>query len=166
MKALYPGSFDPLSLGHLDIIKRAAKTFGKVTVLISENPGKKEKIDVQTRCKLIEEAVKDMENVDVQIFSGLTVDYALKNSYDFLLRGMRAAGDFESELEMSQINSALADGLETVFLMTSPEHSYIRSSRVWELLEFGDSIEMLVPKNVAKYLLENHKKTLAKNASQ
>jgi pantetheine-phosphate adenylyltransferase len=157
MKALYPGSFDPLSLGHLDIIKRGAKTFGTVTVLISENPGKKEKLDIDTREKLIKEAVKDMENVDVQRCSGLTVDYALKNNYDFLLRGMRGAGDFETELEMSQINRALSDGLETVFLMTSPQHSFIRSSRVWELLEFGDSIEALVPKNVAKYLLETYK---------
>lgn len=157
MKALYPGSFDPLSLGHLDIIKRAAKTFGKVTVLISENPGKKSKISIEDRVKLIEEAVLGMDNVDVQVFSGLTVDYALKNSYNFLLRGMRGAGDFEIELEMSQINRALSDGLETVFLMTSPQHSFIRSSRVWELLEFGDSIEALVPKNVAKYLLANYR---------
>lgn len=154
MKALYPGSFDPLSLGHLDIIQRAAKTFGQVTVLVSENPGKTEKLSVEVRTKLIEEAVADMKNVDVKTFSGLTVNYALENSYDFLLRGMRAAGDFEGELEMSQINRALSDGLETVFLMTSPQHSFIRSSRVWELLEFGDSIENLVPKNVAKYLLE------------
>ena len=157
MKALYPGSFDPLSLGHLDIIKRGAEIFGQVTVLISENPGKKEKLSTEDRVKLIKEATKDMENVDVQVCSGLTVDYAMKNGYDFLLRGMRAAGDFESELEMSQINRALSNGLETVFLMTSPQHSYIRSSRVWELLEFGDSIEALVPKNVAEHLLKNCK---------
>ena len=157
MKGLYPGSFDPISLGHLDIIQRAAKTFGKVTVLISENPNKKEKLALDVRIKLIKEAVSGMDNVDVQTCNGLTVDYALKNDYDFLLRGMRAAGDFEAELEMSQINRALSDGLETVFLMTSPQHSYIRSSRVWELLEFGDSIEALVPKNVAQYLLKNHK---------
>lgn len=157
MKALYPGSFDPLSLGHLDIIKRAAKTFGKVTVLISENPGKKQKLEVKVRVQLIQEAVKNMKNVDVQVFSGLTVDYAKENNYDFLLRGMRAAGDFETELEMSQINSKLSGGLETVFLMTSPEHSFIRSSRVWELLEFGNTIDDLVPKNVAEYLLKNYK---------
>ena len=156
MKALYPGSFDPLSLGHLDIIQRAAKTFGKVTVLISANPGKKEKLSVEVRTMLIKEAVKDMANVDVQVYSRLTVEYALNNSYNFLLRGMRAAGDFESELEMSQINRALSQGLETVFLMTSPQYSFIRSSRVWELLKFGDYIEALVPKNVAKYLLENY----------
>ncbi len=158
MKALYPGSFDPLTLGHLDILTRASKIFGKVTILISENPGKTEKLDIDTREKLITEAVKDLENIDVKRYSGLTVDYALKHSYDFLLRGMRGAGDFETELEMSQINRALSNGLETVFLMTSPQHSFIRSSRVWELLEFGEAIEALVPKNVAKYLLEKHNK--------
>ncbi len=158
MKALYPGSFDPITLGHLDILSRAAKIFEKVTVLISENPGKKEKLSLEARKELINEALKDFDNVDVQSFTGLTVDYALENSYDCLLRGLRGASDFEPELEMSQINHALSDGLETVLLMTSPNCSFIRSSRVWELLEFGDAIEALVPKNVAKYLLENYKK--------
>ena len=155
MRALYPGSFDPLTLGHLDIVQRASQIFDEVTILISNNPGKVAKISLEDRVRLIEEAIVDLKNVNVKTTDGLTVDYALKNSYDFLLRGIRGAGDFESELEMSQINRALSKGLETVFLMTSPQNSFIRSSRVWELLEFGDAIEQLVPKNVAQYLLAN-----------
>lgn len=157
MKALYPGSFDPLSLGHLDIIQRAAKIFDKVTVLICENNKKQERLTTEQRLALVKVAVQDLENVDVQVFKGLTVDYARENSYDCLLRGMRGAADFELELEMSQINNFLSGGIETVFLMTSPEHSFIRSSRVWEILEFGDAIDNLVPKNVAEFLLKNYR---------
>jgi pantetheine-phosphate adenylyltransferase len=157
MKALYPGSFDPLSLGHLDIIQRAAKIFDNVTVLICENNKKQERLTTEQRLALVKVAVQDLENVDVQVFKGLTVDYARENSYDCLLRGMRGAADFELELEMSQINNFLSGGIETVFLMTSPEHSFIRSSRVWEILEFGDAIDNLVPKNVAEFLLKNYR---------
>ena len=157
MKALYPGSFDPLSLGHLDIIQRAAKIFDNVTVLICENNKKQERLTTEQRLALVKVAVQDLENVDVQVFKGLTVDYARENSYDCLLRGMRGAADFELELEMSQINNFLSGGIETVFLMTSPEHSFIRSSRVWEILEFGDAIDNLVPKNVEEFLLKNYR---------
>ena len=153
MRAIYPGSFDPLTLGHLDIIKRASKIFTEVLVLISENPDKSGHIKIAERIKLIQEATKGLENVEVSSHLGLTVDYAKKYNYDILVRGIRAASDFETELEMSQINHSLSDGLETVFLMTSPEYSFIRASRVWELVEFGGDLRLLVPDNVKDYLI-------------
>ncbi len=153
MRAIYPGSFDPLTLGHLDIIQRASKIFDQVLVLISENPDKSGHIKIADRIKLIEEATKNLDNIQVGSHLGLTVDYAKKHKFHVLVRGIRAASDFETELEMSQINHSLSDGLETVFLMTSPEYSFIRASRVWELMEFGGDLGVLVPNNVKKYLI-------------
>jgi len=148
MRAIYPGSFDPITLGHLDIIKRASKIFRNITILVSEHPDKKERIPLAKRIALIERAVAGIENLDIKTTSGLTVSYALENGYNVIIRGIRGASDFESELEMSQINSMLSGGLETVFMMTSPQYSYIRSSRVWELLKFGGDISNLVPASV------------------
>lgn len=152
MRAIYAGSFDPLTLGHLDIIQRAAKIFAELLVLISENNEKSGRIPVGDRVRLIKEATKDLPNIKVGVHSGLVVEYAKANSYDCLLRGMRAASDFEGELELSQINHALSGGLETVFLMTNPEYSFMRASRVWELLKYSDDLSLLVPKNVALYI--------------
>lgn len=153
MKALYPGSFDPFTLGHLDIVERASRLLESVTVLISYNPDKQGNLTIEDKIRLIEEATSHLPNVKVESFHGLTVDYGKKKGYDALLRGIRAASDFEVELEMSQVNNFLAE-LETIFLMTSPEHSFIRSSRVWELLKLGGDISNLVPTNVAKHLKE------------
>jgi len=148
MRAIYPGSFDPITLGHLDIIKRASKIFRNITILVSEHPDKKERIPLAQRISLIERAVAGIANLDIKTTSGLTVTYALEHGYNVIIRGIRGASDFESELEMSQINSMLSGGLETVFMMTSPQYSYIRSSRVWELLKFGGDISNLVPDSV------------------
>lgn len=153
MKAVYPGSFDPLTLGHLDIISRAAKNFSQLIVLISENPEKAGRIPLQDRITLIEDATKDLKNVSVATYSGLTVNYVKENGYDVLLRAIRDSSDFESELGMSQINHKLSDEIETLFLMTNPQYSFIRSSRVWELVQFNGDVSGLVPPNVKKYLL-------------
>ncbi len=155
MKAIYPGSFDPPTLGHLDIIHRAGKIFDKLLVLVSENLDKAEKLDVVTRINLIKEATSDMKNIEVASSQGLTVDYAKTHGYSVLVRGIRGASDFEIELEMSQINKALS-GIETTFLMTDPKYSFIRASRVWELLRFGGDISNLVPANVENLLLKNN----------
>lgn len=152
MRAIYPGSFDPITLGHLDIIKRASKIFRNLTILISEHPDKKERIPLEERIKFIKEATKGIKNLKIQTTKGLTVDYAREHGYDVIVRGIRGASDFESELEMSQINYMLSDGIETVFMMTSPQYSYIRSSRVWELMKFGGDLSNLVPANVKKGL--------------
>ncbi|MDD9897401.1 MAG: pantetheine-phosphate adenylyltransferase [Candidatus Melainabacteria bacterium] len=157
MRAIYPGSFDPLTLGHLDIIERAAKIFDEVLILISENTEKSARISLDQRIRLIEEACKSMSNIKTSSNSGLTVAYAKEHGYDCLIRGMRAASDFEGELELSQINHALSDGLETVFLMTDPKHSFIRASRVWELLKYDGDISLMVPENVALYINTNYR---------
>ncbi len=154
MKAIYPGSFDPPTLGHLDIIHRASKIFDKLLVLVSENLDKAEKLDVTTRINLIKEATSDIKNIEVESSQGLTVDYAKTHGYTVLVRGIRGASDFEIELEMSQINKALS-GIETTFLMTDPQYSFIRASRVWELLKFGGDISNLVPPNVGNLLLKS-----------
>lgn len=157
MRAIYPGSFDPLTLGHLDIIERASKIFHEVLILISENTEKSARIPLEERIRLIEEACSHMSNVKVGSNAGLTVTYAKKHGYHCLLRGMRAASDFEGELELSQINHALSDGLETVFLMTDPKYSFVRASRVWELLKYGGDISLMLPENVALYINSNYR---------
>ena len=156
VKAVYPGSFDPLTLGHLDIIRRASKICDSLEILVSENPTKHGVLSVEERMRLSEEAVQQeaLINVTVRCYAGLTVEYARQNAFRILLRGIRAASDFEAELEMSQVNNFLSD-LETVFLMTSPQYSFIRASRVWELLRLGGDISNLVPLNVASYLKEH-----------
>lgn len=153
MKAVYPGSFDPLTLGHLDIIERAAKLFESVVILLSENPDKSGRIKIEDRITLIQDATKEFQNISVDSFTGLTVDYVKKNSYDVLLRAIRDSSDFEAELGMSQINYKLSAGIETVFLMTNPQYSFIRSSRVWEILQFDGDISEMVPENVKQYLM-------------
>jgi pantetheine-phosphate adenylyltransferase len=153
MKAVYPGSFDPPTLGHLDIIERASKIFKEVLVLVSENPDKQGKISLEDRIKLLEELASTMKNVKVASFSGLTVDYVKKQNYDVLLRAIRDSSDFEAELGMSQINQKLS-GIETLFFMTDPQYSFIRSSRVWELIKFDGDISNMVPKNVKNHLLK------------
>ncbi len=157
MRAIYPGSFNPLTLGHLDVIRRASKIFDELMILVSDNPGKTQKLSSDERVSLIHEATQNIRNVKVTHYQGLTVHYAKEHGYEVLLRGIRGASDFEMELEMSQINHSLSAGIETVFLMTSPEHSFIRSSRVWELLNFGAEITNLVPENVKDYLQKKYK---------
>lgn len=152
MKAVYAGSFDPITLGHLDIIKRACKIFDKVLILVAENHQKSCKISIQDRINLIIQACQNIQDLEVMSYSGLVVDFAKDKGYEVLIRGIRGAGDFETELEMSQINHALSQGMETLFLMTSPECSFIRASRVWELLDFGAKIDSLVPPNVVKFI--------------
>jgi pantetheine-phosphate adenylyltransferase len=156
-KALYPGSFDPFTLGHLDVLARAVELFDCVEIAIASNSRKKSILDAKERESLVKTATADLPNVKVSIVEGLVIDYARANDYRLLLRGIRAANDFEQELEMSQINRSLSlkgykDSIETVFLMTSPEYSFIRASRVWELLELGGDVSTLVPDCVSKYL--------------
>jgi pantetheine-phosphate adenylyltransferase len=153
MRAIYPGSFDPLTLGHLDIIRRASTIVDHLEILVSINQDKSTRLEPKHRLRLIQEVIEAEKfiNVSVTTHRGLTVDYAKNNGFNLILRGIRAASDFEFELEMSQVNQFLA-GVETIFMMTSPEYSFIRASRVWELLQLGANINNLVPQNVAEYL--------------
>lgn len=152
MKALYPGSFDPVTNGHLDIIKRITKLFDEVIIAVLNNQEKSNFIPLQDRLKLLKESTSGIKNLYIESFSGLTVTYAKSKGVNVIVRGLRAPGDFEYELEMSQINYFLSNGLETIFLMTDPKYSFIRSSRVKEVASLGGDVRNLVPEAVYKYL--------------
>ena len=154
MRALYPGSFDPITNGHVDVIKRITKLFDDVIIAVLNNQDKKEFIPLEARLKLIKESTKGIKNITVESFSGLTVNYAKSREANIIIRGLRAPSDFEYELEMSQINYFLSDGLETVFIMTNPKYSFIRSSRVKEVATLGGNVKELVPAPVYKYLYQ------------
>ena len=156
MKALYPGSFDPVTNGHLDVIKRISTLFEEITVAVLSNSEKVEFIPLKDRVSLVKECIGNTDKIKVESFSGLTVSYARSKGADVIVRGLRAPSDFEYELEMSQINYFLSDGLETLFIMTNPKFSFIRSTRVKELVSLGADVKELVPPPVYKYLHEKH----------
>ena len=154
MKAIYPGSFDPVTNGHVDVIKRITNLFDEVIVAVLNNHSKEEFIPLNERLKLVKEVIEGIKNVSVESFTGLTVEYAKSKGADVIVRGLRAPSDFEYELEMSQINYFLSNGLETLFIMTNPKYSFIRSSRVKELVSLGGEVKELVPNAVFKYLYQ------------
>jgi len=158
--AIYAGSFDPVTNGHIDVLKSGAKIFDKVIMAVSNNSSKKNFLTVDERVKLIKDSIKDLENVEVTSFDGLTVEYAKKCGAKFLLRGLRAVSDYEYEMQLSQTNRKLSDDITTVFLITNPEYSFISSSSVREVLINDGDISIFVPENVCKYLTE---KRLAEN---
>lgn len=144
--AVYPGSFDPLTLGHLDIIKRASKMFDHLTVSVLDNRAKNALFSVEERVSILKEATKDLSNVSVDSFNGLLVDYAKQNDIHVSVRGLRAVTDFEYELQIAQTNRKLSGGsLDTVFLTTSLEYAYLSSSSVKEIAAFNGDISQLVP---------------------
>lgn len=154
-KAVYPGSFDPLTLGHLDIIKRAADIFDELTVSVLDNKAKTPLFSVEERVNILKEATKDIPNVKVESFSGLLIDYARENGYHVSIRGLRAITDFEYELQIAQTNTMLSKGeLDTMFLTTSVEYSYLSSSGVKEIAAFGGDITNCVPDFVAKLVYD------------
>jgi len=153
--ALYPGSFDPITNGHLDVLERARAMFDKVVIAVLNNPDKKSFLNIQERVKLIKEATKDMENVSVDYFNGLTVEYAKTIGAKFLIRGLRTITDFEYEVQLCQTNQVIAPDIDTVFLSTKPEHNFISSSMVRELSHHKTDISKFVPKNVVQYLRNN-----------
>ncbi|HIQ71196.1 MAG TPA: pantetheine-phosphate adenylyltransferase [Candidatus Onthenecus intestinigallinarum] len=143
--ALYPGSFDPITVGHLDIIERAARLYDDVVVAVLHNPKKQGAFPVQTRLALIERACAHLPNVRAEFFEGLLVDYARQVGASVVLRGLRAVSDFEYEFQMAQMNRRLCPGVETLFMMTRPEHAYISSSGVREIATFGGDVSAFVP---------------------
>ena len=158
MKVLYPGSFDPITNGHLDVIRRLTKIFDEIIISVLVNKEKENFIPIKDRIMLIQESIGDIKNVTVESFSGLTVDFAKSKGIDVIVRGLRAPSDFEYELEMSQINYFLSNGIDTVFLMTNPKYSFIRSSRVKEVADLGGDVKELVPLPVYRYLCKNKNK--------
>ena len=150
-RAVYPGSFDPVTYGHLDIIKRAAEIFDELTVSVLNNKLKTPLFSVEERVNILKEATKDIANVKVEAFSGLLVDYAASRKIHVVIRGLRAITDFEYELQIAQTNKKLSDGrLDTIFLTTSLEYAYLSSSSVKEIASFGGDISQCVPDFVAK----------------
>lgn len=150
--AIYPGSFDPITNGHIDILKSGAEIFEKVIIAVSYNANKEGFLPVSVRAELIKECVKNLPNVEVDCFEGLTVEYAKKRGASVLLRGLRTSFDFEYELQLSQTNHSLYNDIKTVFLITKPEYNFISSSCVREILLNKGDITNFVPKAVAKYL--------------
>ncbi|AGY60267.1 pantetheine-phosphate adenylyltransferase [Gloeobacter kilaueensis] len=152
MIALYPGSFDPLTYGHLDLIERAARLFERVIVAVLRNPAKTPLFTVEERLSQIQKAVCHIDNVDVESFDGLTVAFARVRGARVLLRGLRAVSDFEAELQMAQTNRTLASQVETLFLSTSTEYSFLSSSVVKGVAQFGGAVGHMVPGHIEQEL--------------
>ncbi len=146
--AIYPGSFDPITNGHLDIIHRASKVFDKVIVSILVNPEKKGLFSIDKRVELIKKVTKDCENVEVDSFQGLLVNFMNKKESKVIIKGLRTVSDFEYEFKMALMNNKLDSSIETVFMMANAKYSYVSSSSVKEVAMFGGSIEGLVPKEI------------------
>lgn len=150
--AVYPGSFDPPTNGHVDIIERSSQLFDRIIVSVSSNPGKNPMFTVNERKEMLREIVKPHNNVFVDSFHGLTVDFARQQGAQVIIRGLRAISDFENEFMMALTNKKLALAIETMFLMTRPEFSFISSTAVKEIAYFGGCLEKLVPPYVEEKL--------------
>lgn len=145
LRAIYPGSFDPVTLGHMDVIKRSCKIVDELIVGVLNNNAKTPLFSVEERVKMLEEATKDLENVRVVPFEGLLVEFAKEMDAKVVVRGLRAITDFEYELQMSQTNHKLEPDIETMFLTTSIEYSFLSSTTVKEVAAFGGDITQFVP---------------------
>jgi len=153
-RAVYPGSFDPITNGHIDIIKRASKLFDELIVAVLVNPAKTPLFTVEERMELIKESLNNMPNIKVDNFDGLLAHYVSKIKADVIVRGLRAVSDFETEFQMALMNKRLNPDVEIVFLMTSYEYSYLSSGVVKEVARLGGDVSGLVPKCVEVKLLE------------
>ncbi|GGE41166.1 phosphopantetheine adenylyltransferase [Pullulanibacillus camelliae] len=146
--ALYPGSFDPVTLGHLDIIKRGSKVFDRIIVAVLHNSSKSPLFSIEERVNLLKETTKHLANVEVDYFQGLMIDYARERQVNAVLRGLRAVSDFEFELQITSMNKKLDDSIETFFMMTSSEYSFLSSSIVKEIAKYHGKVTDLVPPEV------------------
>ena len=149
--AIYPGSFDPITNGHLDVLERASKIFENVIIAVLGNPNKNSFLSTETRVELIKESVSHLKNIEVDCFTGLTVDYAKAKKANVLIRGLRAVSDFEYEMQMAQINQNLGPQLDTIFLITKVENNFVSSSIVKEISFLGGDISQFVPEPVNRY---------------
>ena len=151
-KAIYPGTFDPVTNGHIDVIKRAVRLFGEVLVAVADNPQKGPLFSVSERVKLLKDAVKGVAGVEVVSFKGLVIDFARKNKTRLVIRGLRMLSDFEYEFQMALTNRKLADEIETVFLMPSEEYSYVSSKLLKEAASLGADLSYFLPSSVENAL--------------
>ena len=155
---IYPGSFDPITLGHLDVIERSAKSLDRLIISVLLNSTKRPLFSSEERVALIEQAVKEIPNVYVEAFDGLTVEFARARGAQVIVRGLRAVSDFEYELQIAQINHKLAPEIDTIFLTTSVEYSYLSSSIVKEVASYGGDITRLVPECILQTVLDKYNK--------
>lgn len=156
--AIYPGSFDPVTNGHLDIITRGAKTFDKLIVGVLVNVDKKGLFEIEERVELIKRVTADFPNVEVVSFEGLLIDFMKKKDASIILKGLRAFSDFEYEFQMALMNNKLAPEVETLFMMTSAQYSFLSSSAVKQVAKFGGCIDGLVPEIVIPDVVDRIKK--------
>ena len=156
-RAVYPGSFDPVTLGHLDVMKRSAALVDELVVAVLQNNKKNPLFSVEERVKMLKEVTKDLPNVEIIPFDGLLVDFAEQIGADVVIRGLRAITDFEYELQMSQTNQRMKPDIETMFLTTSIEYSYLSSTTVREIAAFGGDVSQFVPEAVEIALREKMK---------
>lgn len=152
--AIYPGTFDPVTYGHVDVAARAARLFDKVIVCVAVNSSKAPMFSGPERVRLIKEAVKDIKNIEVEDFDGLLVEYAREKKAEVIVRGLRAVSDFEYEFQMALTNRKLCDDIDTVFLMPHEKYTYLNSSIVREISMFGGDVGEFVPPHVRKELLK------------
>ena len=158
IKAVYPGSFDPITNGHIYIAERAAAIFDEVIVSILVNERKSAAFTVKERCEMAQESLKHVKNIRVGSLNGLLVDYVKQSGAGVIIRGLRAMSDFEYEFQMALMNRQLAPEIETFFIVTDPKYSYVSSSSVREVFHFGGSVPDLVPDFVADKLRERYSK--------
>lgn len=155
LRAIYPGSFDPPTMGHMDIIERSCRLVDRLVVAVGFNPSKASGLfGVEERIEMLVESCRHLPNIEVQTFGGLLVEYAHSQGASVMIRGLRAISDFESEFQMAQINRHLNDEIETLFMMTNWEHSFLSSSVVREVASLGGDVSGLVPPPVERFLRE------------
>jgi pantetheine-phosphate adenylyltransferase len=164
--SIYAGTFDPITLGHLDLVQRAAHIFDRLVIAVAERPRKSTMFDIRERCKMVVEATRALKNIEVRPFSGLLVDLARKHDIHVLVRGLRAYSDFEYEFQMALTNRKLAPDVETMFLMPKETHSYISSSVVREVAELGGDIRGFVPPCVVRHIGKRFRKGLNSRAER
>jgi pantetheine-phosphate adenylyltransferase len=152
--AVCPGSFDPPTNGHVDVIERAARYLDRVVVAVIANPSKRPLFSLEERTQLLEEALAPVDNCEIAAFDGLLVDFARPRGISLIVKGLRAVSDFDYELQMAQMNAKLMEGLDTVFVTAKPEWAFLSSSLVKEVSRYGGSVDGLVPPGVARALKE------------
>ena len=151
-KAIYPGTFDPVTNGHLDIIKRACKMFDKIIVAVADNKDKKTMFSLEKRVNLMKKVTKDLSKIEVESFDTLLVDFAKSKECKIIIRGLRAVSDFEYELQMGYANKSLDSEIDTIYLMPNLENAFISSSVVRSILKYKGDVSHLVPKDIIKDL--------------